>query len=105
MASPLSSRARSYLRGLAHHLEPVVQVGAAGLTDAVARAVTIALEDHELVKVQLPKGLAPRERAQLAADLAAKTDSHLVHRIGRRIVLYRARRRDDPHRPRIELPG
>ncbi len=105
MPPSLSNRARAHLRGLAHHLDPVVTVGAAGLTDGVARAITVALEDHELIKVQLPKGLAPAERAALAERIAAATDSALIHRIGRRIVLYRARQRNDRSRPRIELPG
>ena len=98
----LTPRARAHLRSLAHHLEPVVQVGAAGVSEAVGHAVSVALGDHELVKVRLAKAL--EERGQLARQLAKVADAAVVQVIGRVVVLYRRRRRDDDGRPRIELP-
>jgi RNA-binding protein len=99
----LSPAARRHLRALAHALRPVVQVGTEGLTEALCRAVSAALEDHELIKVKLGRGFTqPREAA--ARDLAVATDAHLVQVIGRVVVLYRRRVGDDATRPRIELP-
>jgi RNA-binding protein len=99
----LSPGARRYLRSRAHALRPVVQVGSEGLKDALCQAVSAALEDHELVKVKLGRGFSsPRESA--ARELATLTDAHVVQVIGRMIVLYRRRGRDDASRPRIELP-
>ncbi len=43
---------RDYLSRKAHGLQPVVQIGKAGLTEPVAAAVDKALEDHELIKVK-----------------------------------------------------
>jgi RNA-binding protein len=100
---PLSARARAHLKSLAHGLAPVVQVGAEGLTPAVARATTIALEDHELIKIKLGQGFEG-ERAAAGAELAEQTGAQLVQVIGRVIVLYRRRSKQDPKRPRIELP-
>ena len=100
----LNPKARRYLRSLAHPLRPVVQVGAEGLKDAVCQAVSAALEDHELIKVKLGRGFSSA-RESAASELAAATDAHVVQVIGRVIVLYRRRVRDDPSRQRIGLPG
>ena len=49
----LKGSQRKYLRGVAHGLRPVVQIGKEGLTEAVIRAIDQAIESHELVKVQI----------------------------------------------------
>jgi RNA-binding protein len=98
-APELSERQRRHLRGLAHPLKPVVRLGNAGLTEAVARETTRALADHELIKVKAPGG--DREaRDALFEQLAARTASALVHRIGNVAVLYRP----NPELPRILIP-
>jgi RNA-binding protein len=91
----LSEKQRRHLRGLAHELKPVILLGAAGLTDAVARETARALEDHELIKVKAPGG-DRNVRDALFVQLAARTGSAVVHRIGHVAVLYR---------PRPALPG
>ena len=100
---PLSSGARRHLRSLAHPLRPVVQIGTEGLKDSLCHAVSTALEVHELIKVKLGRGFSGA-RESAARDLSAATDSHVVQIIGRVVVLYRRREREDPSRPRIELP-
>jgi len=98
-APELSERQRRHLRGLAHPLKPVVRLGTAGLTEAVARETERALADHELIKVKAPGG--DREaRDALFEALAARTASALVHRIGNVAVLYRPH----PQLPRILIP-
>jgi RNA-binding protein len=98
-APELSERQRRHLRGLAHALKPVIRVGSAGLTEAVAAETARALTDHELIKVKAPGG--DREaRDQLFAALAGATGSTLVHRIGNVAVLYRPH----PELPRILIP-
>ena len=95
----LTERQRRHLRGLAHPLKPVVRLGNAGLTEAVARETVRALADHELIKVKAPGG--DREaREALFEALAAQTASALVHRIGNVAVLYRP----NPELPRILIP-
>jgi RNA-binding protein len=101
---PLSARARAHLKSLAHGLAPLVQVGGDGLTPAVARAATVALEDHELIKVKLGQAFEG-EREAAALDLAGLTAAQVVQVIGRVVVLYRRRSKDDPKRPRIVLPA
>jgi RNA-binding protein len=86
----LSDNQRRFLRGRAHALKPVIQIGSAGVTEALARETARALHDHELIKVR-SHGADREVRAVLFADLAARTGSELVHRIGHVAVLYRAR--------------
>jgi RNA-binding protein len=95
----LSERQRRHLRGLAHALKPVIRLGNAGLTEAVAAETARALADHELIKVKAPGGDRGARDAVFAA-LAAATGSALVHRIGNVAVLYRP----NPELPRILIP-
>jgi RNA-binding protein len=89
-APGLSERQRKHLRGLAHALKPLIRVGSAGLTDALAAETARALEDHELIKVKAPGG-DRRARDEMFAALACRTESALVQRIGNVAVLYRPR--------------
>jgi len=92
---------RRHLRRLAHDLNPVVQVGSAGITEAVQKALGTALRDHELVKLRLAG--EREEREALAAELAARSGSALAGLVGQVAILYRPAR--DPERRRIALPS
>jgi putative YhbY family RNA-binding protein len=93
MPVPLSPRERSALKGRAHALEPVVQVGQGGLSDAVVAETDRALTAHELIKVKI--GGADRdERAALVDALAARTDAAVVQSVGKIVVLWRPREED-----------
>jgi RNA-binding protein len=96
----LSEKQRRHLKGLAHPLKPVILMGNAGLTDAVVEATREALGAHELIKVRLP-GLDREERDAALSQLADRTGSAMVTRIGHVAVLYRRH----PDLPRIVLPG
>ena len=86
----LSTRERVSLKARAHALEPVVQVGQAGLTDAVVTEIDRALTAHELIKVRL--GSAERDaRASLIDELCARTGAAAVQAVGKIVVLWRAR--------------
>jgi RNA-binding protein len=88
VAPELSEKQRRHLRGLAHDLKPLIRLGNAGLTEAVATETARALHDHELIKVKGPGG--DREaRDAIFTDLAQRTASALVHRIGNVAVFYR----------------
>ena len=95
----LSDDQRRFLRGKAHPLKPVIQIGGAGLTDAVARETERALEDHELIKVRVRASDREARDAILEA-LTTRTRSALVQRIGHVGVLYRRREK----LPKIIIP-
>lgn len=88
---------RKYLRGLAHDLKPIVQVGQAGATAAVVQAVDAALGDHELVKVRMRE---PEDKRALAAELAERTGAEACGLVGHTLILYRRH----PDKPTIILP-
>ncbi len=95
---PLTGKQRRYLRGLAHHLNPVVLTGSAGLTEAIIDKVVTELEHHELIKVRIGDGaINAREAGQ---PLSESSKAELVQVIGRIVVLYKRR----PKKPEIRLP-
>ncbi|MCB9673716.1 MAG: ribosome assembly RNA-binding protein YhbY [Alphaproteobacteria bacterium] len=92
----LTSKQRQYLKGLAHHLKPVVQVGDKGISSAVIEKTSEELENHELIKVKVDADA--KDRAPILAD---GTGAAVVQVIGRVVVLYRARKK----KPAIRLPA
>ncbi len=96
----LTSGQRKYLRGLAHHLDPVVIVGKQGLTDAVTQATTEALDAHELIKIRFNE--FKKEKKELTAHLAGETGSAVAGIIGHVAILYRPHPEEDKRR--ITLP-
>lgn len=86
----LTSKQRKALKAQAHHLNPVIRVGQNGISEGVVQETGIALNTHELIKVQIQQG--DREtRLKSGALLAEKTGAELVHHIGKIIILYRPR--------------
>jgi RNA-binding protein len=90
---PLSGQEKRALRARAHHLNPVVSIGAAGVNDAVLAELDIALDGHELVKLRIAAD--DREhRKKLIDDLCRLARADLIQRIGHTAVLYRERSKD-----------
>ncbi|MBL8324522.1 MAG: YhbY family RNA-binding protein [Rubrivivax sp.] len=84
----LSATERREHRAAAHHLDPVVMVGAEGLTEAVVQAVDAALKAHGLVKVRVLSD--DREaREMMFATLTGKLAAAPVQHIGKLLVLWR----------------
>lgn len=96
----LSSSQRKWLRGQAHSLKPIVQIGKQGLTESALRQVDEALDAHELIKVQ---AVAPREEKDAIAErLAEELRADVAGRIGHIIILFR--QNPDPEKQVYELP-
>ena len=85
----MTSKQRSYLIGLSSGLEPIFQVGKAGITPEVIQAVDEALTARELIKLTLLRTVGEDEE-DAAHTLAERTRSQLVIKIGHKVVLYRA---------------
>lgn len=95
----LSGKNRSYLKGLAHSMDPVVYIGKEEVTENVMLELDRTLEARELIKVKLQDGcmLDPK---RLANILAEELNAEFVQAIGRKFVLYRK----SENKPKIELP-
>lgn len=94
----ITSKQRSYLRGLANDIDAIYQIGKAGLNPEVTEGISEALNARELVKINVLKNCA-EEPKDIANILSERTHSVVVQQIGRKIVLYRAAKK-----PIIELP-
>jgi RNA-binding protein len=87
-AIALTPAQRKDKRSAAHHLNPVVMIGADGLSDAVVREVDSALRAHELIKVRVfADDRATREA--LLGTLADRLDAAPIQHIGKLLVLWR----------------
>jgi RNA-binding protein len=84
---PLSPSQKRYLRGLAHSLKPVILTGNKGVTPALIKEFSAALDQHELVKVKL--GDDREERKAHIAELGEGAKAELVQSIGRVACFYR----------------
>lgn len=84
----LSNADIKHLKGIGHHLNPVVIIGGNGLTDTVIEEIARALNDHELIKVKIPVG-SKDEREAVAEQIAEATGSTLINSIGRVVLLLR----------------
>jgi RNA-binding protein len=84
----LTPAQRAEHRAAAHHLDPVVLIGAEGLTPAVKREVDAALQAHGLVKVRVFSDDRAAREAMLHA-LADELDAAAVQHIGKLLVLWR----------------
>jgi putative YhbY family RNA-binding protein len=87
-ALPLDAAQRKEKRAAAHHLEPVVRVGADGLTDAVVKETDAALAAHGLIKLRVFSDDRAAREAMLA-DLAERLGAAPVQHIGKLLVLWR----------------
>lgn len=92
--STLNVKQRKSLRGLGHHLEPIVYVGKEGISASLIQAANNALLAHELIKIKLGQN-CPLPKKEAAEALAEVTEADLVQLIGKMVLLFR---------PNPELP-
>lgn len=84
----LTPTQRRALRAQAHHLQPMVHIGAGGLTAAVEKEVAATLDAHGLIKIRVfSDERATRE--QYLLQLADSLNAAAVQHIGKLIVLWR----------------
>ncbi|CAN7261920.1 ribosome assembly RNA-binding protein YhbY [Pseudoxanthomonas sp. LjRoot168] len=88
MPVALTAAQTRFLRGQAHDLKALLQIGNKGVTPAFIAELDAVLEQHELIKVKVA-GEDRDARDSMIEDLADKVDAALVQRIGHTAVLYR----------------
>lgn len=88
MPVALTAAQTRFLRGQAHDLKALLQIGNKGITPAFLAELDAVLEQHELVKVKVA-GEDREARDAMIGELAEKADAALVQRIGHTAVLYR----------------
>lgn len=84
----MTSKQRSYLKGLAMTMDPIFQIGKSSVTPELTAAIAEALEARELIKITVLKNCLDDGRS-IAEVLAERTRSEVVQVIGKKIVLYK----------------
>ena len=97
----LSEPQKKYLRGLGHHLKPVIMIAEAGLSDSVIEEFETSITHHELIKVSVRVG-DRTARAEIIEKLSANGSTELVQRIGNMALLYR---KNPDKKKKIVLPN
>jgi len=95
MPIELTPAQRQELKGRAHALDPVVLIGASGLTPPVLAEINRALDSHELIKIRVAGG-DRRERERILGEVCAAADAAPVQHIGKVIVIFRERPEQPP---------
>ncbi|HEY1405115.1 MAG TPA: ribosome assembly RNA-binding protein YhbY [Spirochaetota bacterium] len=98
--SELAGWQKQYLRGLAHHLKPLIQVGKLGMTPALVDTIRKALDSHELIKIKFLD--FKDEKEHISERIVAATDSHFVGLIGNVLTIYRES--SDKNKRKIIVP-
>lgn len=85
----MTSKERARLRGEANTLEPIIQIGKDGITDAVIAQMEDNFNTRELFKVRVHLETAPETPKELAAKLAEAVKCEIIQVIGGIIVVFR----------------
>ncbi|NLN14457.1 MAG: ribosome assembly RNA-binding protein YhbY [Tissierellia bacterium] len=95
----ITGKQRSYLKSLAHKIDPIFQIGKNGLTENFIKQLDEALEARELIKVKILKN-SFLDATEVASELAERLGAEFVQSIGNKFVLYR----ESKENKKIELP-
>jgi len=87
----MTTKQRAALRSMCNTMEPVLQIGIAGITDNVVKQCWDALEARELIKVNVQKN-APFTAREACTELCARVHAEPVQCIGNRFCIYRQAR-------------
>lgn len=95
----LGGKQKRFLRAMATGLDPLFQIGKAGITETVMAQVDTALEARELIKLRvLPT--AGDSVEDVAREIARLAGAQVVQVIGHNFILFRRSKK----KPQIELP-
>lgn len=90
----MNSKQRSYLKGLAQKIEPLVIIGKNGINENVIKQIDDVLEARELIKIKVLNN-AEFKASDVGIALAESSRSDLVQTVGSMVILYRISRRKD----------
>ena len=88
----LTGKQKSYLRGLAHEMQPIIQVGKLGVNEMLVKTVADALEARELIKVSVLQNCI-QDSKEVAEIISKEVNAEVVQVIGKTIVFYKASRK------------
>jgi RNA-binding protein len=95
----LTSKQKKHLRAASHNIQPIFQVGKAGVNENMTTQINEALEKRELIKVSILQNCF-EDNQVVADDIVKATDAHIVQVIGNTIILYK----ESEENKQIDLP-
>jgi RNA-binding protein len=96
----LSQKQKKFLTGIAHGLNPMIIIGANGVTDNLMAELESTLEHHELLKIKMAS--AERDdRKTIVNYIIEQTGAQLVQTIGKTFTIYRKSEDSDFDLPKI----
>ena len=84
----LSNTQIKFLKGMAHDLKPVVMIGDKGLTPSVIGEITIALDAHELIKINI-RADDREQKKKIIEKILNKTQAAKVQTIGGKLIIFK----------------
>ncbi len=84
----LTGKQKAKLKSIGQTQKVMVQIGDKGVTENVINSLNEALEAHELIKISIQH---PQRdvRKEMIAELAQKSESHIVNIIGKTALLFK----------------
>src|SRR5437660_1071913 len=86
---PLTNAQIRAFKAQAQRLKATIKIGKNGISPQFLATLDEALRQHELIKVKFDD--FKDQKKELSPQLAEKSGSHLVTRVGNVVVLYRPR--------------
>lgn len=84
----LTNNQKKYLRGIAHNINPMIIIGANGITENLMKELEGTLEHHEILKIKMASA-DHDDRKQIVDYILEQTGALLVQTIGKICVIYR----------------
>ena len=89
----MTSKQRAYLRSLANSIDPIFQIGKAGLSENLLKQLDDAIEARELIKINVLEYSGEDVKA-LGNEIADSINAMCVQTMGNKITLDRARKKN-----------
>ena len=88
----LTGKQKSYLKGLSHNMQPIIQIGKNGVNEMLVKTIEDALEARELIKVSVLQNCMEDPKT-LAIDIADVLNAEVVQVIGKTVIFYKQSRK------------
>lgn len=95
----LTGKQRSYLKSLAHKMDPIIQVGKNGVTENFINQIDQLLETRELIKIKNLENSMITNR-NVFDSISEILKIEFVQSIGSKLVIYR----ESEENKKIKLP-
>lgn len=94
----LSKNQIKFLRGIGHHINPIIIIGQHGVTDSLMEELENSLDHHELLKIKIAAG-EREDRKAIIEHILQQTKAEKIQAIGKTLLIFRQAKESE-----FELP-